>query len=65
MYRLMDFLNLRQSISAWFVKTYADKRWAKKVTDALSVYDLCSLTAKRVPPIVFKYFRGGADNELP
>ena len=60
----MNLPKLRQRVCAWFVKTFADKRWAKKVSDALTIQDLWHLASKRVPPIVFEYFRGGADNEI-
>ncbi len=60
----MNFNEIRKQVSTWILTNYADKRWSKKAEDALSIEDLWLLASKRVPPVVFEYFRGGADNEI-
>lgn len=41
-----------------------EKKWAKRVSEALTTDDLWRLFEQRVPKIVNEYFRGGADDEV-
>lgn len=41
----------------------SEKRCERRVAEALTIEDLWRLAQRRVPPIVWEYFRGGADYE--
>lgn len=42
----------------------SEKKWAKRVAEALTTDDLWRLFRRRVPPVVAEYFRGAADGEI-
>ena len=46
-----------------YLHNQSEKRCEQRVAEALMIEDLWRLAQRRVPPIVWEYFRGGADYE--
>jgi isopentenyl diphosphate isomerase/L-lactate dehydrogenase-like FMN-dependent dehydrogenase len=46
-----------------YLHNQSEKRCERRVAEALMIEDLWRLAQRRVPPIVWEYFRGGADYE--